>query len=114
MISRLLTTYYKEPRTSRRTELDLCLAMNAMAFDRVCVLSESAECAVDCRTLSRRQKYSDLIAWAVAESGPDDINVIANCDIVIPERSIRIMERELTPLQVYCLSRYEIGADRSS
>jgi hypothetical protein len=39
-MNRLFTTYYAERRPERRRELDLCLALNATAFDRVCVMSE--------------------------------------------------------------------------
>lgn len=109
MTSRLFTTYYRERRPDRRAELDLCLALNAMAFDHPYILSEGNPTSVgEWRLTSQRQKYRDLIDWAAAESGPDDLNVIANCDILIPQSSVEAMQ-QIQHGDAYCLSRYEIG-----
>lgn len=106
---RLLTTYYKEKRPDRRAELDLCLALNAMVC-RLCVLSETIPTYVgEWRLAQQRQKYRDLLDWAAADSGPDDINIIANCDILIPAPSVELIREHLSESEAYCLSRYEIG-----
>lgn len=110
--ARLFTTYYKEPDKGRRGELDVSLAVNAMFFDSVHVLAESCNPRMpdgaECRILTRRQTYDDAITWANEVAGADDLIVIANCDIIVPYKSVEIMFEHVAREDAYCLSRYEI------
>jgi hypothetical protein len=109
---RFFTTYYREHRPERRRELDLSLALNSLAFDQICVLSERTPGPgpIDCdwRISPKRQTYADILLWSSCVSGPDDVTVIANCDIVIPGDAARQISATLAPCQLFCLSRYEI------
>lgn len=108
MICRLFTTYYREPKPFRRTELDLCLALNRHAFDEIRVLSEGVP-GDGWRVLNRRQTYDDAIQWAMELAGPNDVSVIANCDILIPRGSHEQIANTIGPEEFYCLTRYEVG-----
>jgi len=113
MTSRLLTTYFPEPKKFRRCELDQSIALNAMVFDQVCIISENAFCpgaeGVEWKVIDRRQTYDDAIAWANELAADDDVSIVANCDIFLPLESILQIEQALRPNEVFCLTRYEIG-----
>ncbi len=109
---RLFTTYYHEPRPDRCAELDICIALNALAFDGVYILAENIRGHVprgEWVMSEKRQKYIDILQWASSLAQPDDVTVIANCDIVIPAPSAKQIMEHLGADEAYCLSRYEVG-----
>lgn len=99
MTYRLFTTEYNETREQRERELSFCLSVNSRSFDDLYVTGE----------YERRQKFSDLLTQASDWSGPRDINVIANCDIIIERRWLDMMHVSLGENQVYCLTRWELA-----
>lgn len=110
--SRLFTTYYPERRRERGLELDLCLALNSLAFDRLYVLAENVSGPslqnCDWQNSKKRQTYADLLAWASSVAADDDLTIIANCDIVIPRDSIKTIDGSLQAGEAYCLARHEV------
>lgn len=114
MIYRLFTTYYNEPRTPRRLEMDRVVIDNTAAFDVVYVLAERMEkpktipAAVVWKTQRDRQRFADLIAWAASESNADDLTVIANGDITIPRNTLEEISAAILPDEAYCLARWNV------
>jgi hypothetical protein len=113
-MNRLFTTYYAERRPERRRELDLCLALNATAFDRVCVMSEGVagptQGNFDWRIVKQRQTYAMMLDWIGQTVTSNDVSIITNCDIVVPAESLRLIETVIGFREMFCLSRYETGA----
>lgn len=113
MICTLYTTFYRDRHPERRMELDLSLAMNATAFDRVRVLSEGVPRKpsgnVEWRMSPDRQTYAMVLEWIAEDALSDEISVISNCDIIIPPASVELIRRYLVAGEMWCLARYEIG-----
>jgi len=107
------TTYYDEPNRDRAAELDLCLHLNSDAFDLTYVISEVQNYrepkpfGIYGKRRPGRQTFANLLAEVDCACG-DDIVVIANCDIIIPDSSLQMMAGNLKPGEVYCLTRWDI------
>lgn len=121
MSYRLFTTYYDEKNAARRAELDLSLTLNLAAFDHVCVLSENVDRPRDFPGAwfagEHRQTYADLLALAAGTRGDTSgvtdahaLNVIANCDIILPRCELAKMDAHLQPGDAYCLTRWDLTA----
>jgi hypothetical protein len=90
-----VTQYYKAQTSSRRTEIDACLTMNANCdvIDKIVLLNESA-CApkapkIEEQLIGKRLMYADVIRW-IYETAPRDILVaFANADIFLDAPSWR-------------------------
>lgn len=112
-MNHLFCTYYRERNAVRRAELDLCLRLNADAFDIVHVLAENVTDpklpGIDWRQCSQRQTYDDLLGWAREVSGDSDLVVLANCDLLIPALAVRQMDESMGRNDAYVLSRYEVS-----
>jgi hypothetical protein len=110
----LVTTFYNEMNRSRMAELETCLALNRLAFDWICVLAEGVtESPIkginEWWFVSSRPMYCDALKAASASS-PDDVVVIANCDIRVPRESLQLIDANIQPGQAYCLTRWENGS----
>jgi hypothetical protein len=105
-MNRLFTTYYAERRPERRRELDLCLALNATAFDRVCVYvrrrTGPTQGNFDWRIVKQRQTYAMMLDWIGQTVGSNDVSIIANCDIVVPTESLRLIETVIGFREMFC------------
>jgi hypothetical protein len=118
MSYRLFTTYFDSGSPERQAELEMCLALNTSAFDRVCVWSESPTFqdkflgGMYALHRQERQKFSDLLTYASDSMPEGDIVVIANTDIVISQQSLDQIDLHLRSNQVYCLSRWEEASNK--
>lgn len=112
MTTRLFTTYFEDQHAERRAEVELCLTLNAAAFDSVCVRSEQQERPDWLPTwwviTDTRPTFASVLGDAM-ESHSGDITIIANTDIIIPQRALHQIERSLGDDQAYCLSRWELA-----
>jgi hypothetical protein len=99
MTSRLYTTQYIEPNPARAQELASCLQANEGVFDIVRAPCEGGG--------SPRQRYRDMLDYAAGEAGPDDIVVLANCDIIIQADALKLIGESLRAGEMYALSRWE-------
>jgi hypothetical protein len=51
-----------------------------------------------------------MLDWIGQTVGSNDVSIIANCDIVVPTESLRLIETVIGFREMFCLSRYETGA----
>lgn len=111
---RLYITRFNSANSSehRQEELDLCLKLNEAAFDYVYVLSENVEQPSWSKarwTLEgKRHLMSDAFELMRSVSGLNDVNVVANSDLIIPKDSLTLIGNTLADNEVYCLSKRDI------
>jgi len=110
----LITNWYADPFPERAMEIAHCLTNNLAnaVIDRVLLWCNSDRFVggkITAATRSdRRPDFRDLFDLANSHSGPDDLNVIANADIILEESGLRFADRFLKPGDCFALSRWDL------
>lgn len=122
----LFVNYYIDANADRQKELVQCVIENVKNFDNVIVIADTQEDFNNIQSLikdkmlqpvitGKRATYMDYFDLISVCNAPNNINVIANLDIVIPketlEKSIPYFQTENK--RVLALTRWDMKADGS-
>lgn len=122
----LFINYYIDANVERQKELVKCVVENAKNFDNIFVIAdfesfEDIQGLVNFEltpiiTTGKRATYTDYFDLASLCNAPNNINVIANLDIVIPKETLEscVAYFKSVNKRVLALTRYDINADGSS
>lgn len=110
MVSNLYITHHPT-NCKRQQELELCLNLNEGSFDRVFVFSEQTTRPDWYKgmwlTPEHRLTFADVIKYCNM-CGRDDINVIANADLIIPTKAVDLIKKHLQHGECYALAKWDI------
>lgn len=122
----LFINYYIDANADRQKELVKCVIENAKNFDNIIVIADSQEVFDDIQSLlvdkmlqpvitGKRATYLDYFDLISVFNAPNNINVIANLDIVIPKDTLIncISYFNSTVKRVLALTRWDMKADGS-
>lgn len=115
MSTNLFTCLYAEKQPERDCELLACLEMNRRinSLDRIFVLEEPPYRLRDggkirVIRLTQRPTFNDFLNVIRSETGPDDLNILANTDIYLDDVGIRHAKRWLRPDVCFALARWDV------
>jgi len=119
----LITNYYIDNNVDRQKELDFCFFenLNNKTIDKVIVFitvedfnslqkknHKLLERVVYVIT-DKRPTYNDYFKQLAQEEGAENINIISNLDIIIPEETIKLLPNYLDATNnVLALTRYNV------
>jgi hypothetical protein len=116
----LYLAYYRERHSERYIELMTCLRQNIQnpIIDRVYIVNETMEPIPFIPITNKvvivnhpRMTFNQFFKLANQMTGPSDINILINSDIIIGSGGFE--QLRLEPRQFLCISRYDIMPDGS-
>lgn len=126
MQTNLFVNFYVDPNPERQNEIESCLTENLKTFNQVYILVNSKDLFEletfildypDAVTIIKEERpfYSDYFDIINESSAENDINVIANGDIVIPAGTLFLANKRLQDgKRCLALTRWDMQADGSS
>src|ERR1035437_8203236 len=115
MTTTLFINYYIDKNSERQKELDGCLLENLKAFDKVVIVADGAAFDVLNQIyvhntkivpviMDERPTFKDFFDLTALFSLPENLNVIANSDIIVPRETLTKAEAYFTSNRLNCLA----------